>query len=110
MKNLKFLVTEVSRIAFNDEKVMLENDSAKIIIHFKDQDDHGHVKKDDEVDFEDVMYGPGEASQEVEEEAEEESDDNFHDESQLDKSREIPQISSEAAAAPVKKTAPRKRR
>lgn len=92
MKNLKFLVTEVCKIAFNDEKVILENDSAKIIIHFKDQDDHGHIKNGDEVDFEDVMYGPAEES---EEESESEDEDEFQDENDLAKKEPPVQLSPE---------------
>lgn len=45
MKNKKFTVVEVNRIAFNNETVILENESARITLQLKDQKDHGKHEK-----------------------------------------------------------------
>lgn len=51
MENSKFTVTEVSRQAWNDEKVVMENESMLIIMHLKNPADHGYASKGKEIDF-----------------------------------------------------------
>ena len=48
---MKLIVKEVSKIAFNNEKVVLENDEVTVTLNIKDQEGHGTFSKGDKVNL-----------------------------------------------------------
>lgn len=51
MKQQKFTVVDVQRIAFNNERILLEGKDATITINLKNADDHGEITKGKTIEF-----------------------------------------------------------